>query len=42
MQLSPKTIKRLDAGKHAFAVRAVDPDGHRDPAPAKDKFKVVD
>ncbi len=39
---SPKTIKRLDAGKHTFAVRAVDPDGHRDPTPAKDKFKVVD
>ena len=28
-------------GKHTFAVRAVDPDGHRDPTPAKDKFKVV-
>lgn len=38
---SPKAIKHLDAGKHTFAVRAVDPDGHRDPTPAQDKFKVV-
>jgi hypothetical protein len=38
---SPKTLKNLDQGKHTFAVRAVDPDGHRDPAPAKDKFEVV-
>ncbi len=38
---SPKTVKNLDAGKHTFAVRAVDQDGHRDPTPAKDKFKVV-
>jgi hypothetical protein len=39
---SPKTLKNLDEGKHTFAVRAVDPDGHRDATPAKDKFKVVD
>ncbi len=39
---SPKTVKRLDEGKHKFAVRAVDADGHRDASPPKDKFKVVD
>jgi hypothetical protein len=39
---SPKTLKHLDVGKHTFAIRAVDPDGHRDPSPAKDRFRVVD
>lgn len=31
----------VDEGKHAFSVRAIDADGHRDPSPAKDRFKVV-
>lgn len=39
---SPKTVKRLDEGKHLFKVRAVDAAGNRDPTPAKDTFKVVD
>ncbi len=39
---SPRTVKRLDEGKHKFKVRAVDAAGNVDPSPAKDKFKVVD
>ena len=39
---SPKTVKRLDEGKHTFQVRAIDTAGNVDPSPAKDKFKVLD
>ena len=39
---SPKTLKRLDEGKHKFKVHAIDAAGNVDPSPAKDKFKVVD
>jgi hypothetical protein len=38
---SPKTVKRLDDGRHKFKVRAIDAAGNVDPPPAKDKFKVV-
>lgn len=38
---SPKKVKRLDAGKHTFKVRATDVAGNVDPRPAKDRFKVV-
>ena len=38
---SPKTVKRLDEGRHKFKVRAVDAAGNVDPTAAKDKFKVV-
>ncbi len=38
---SPKTVKRLDQGKHRFRVIATDPAGNSDPSAAKDKFKVV-
>lgn len=38
----PERVRRLDKGKHEFAVRAVDADGYSDPSPAKHKFKVVD
>ena len=37
----PKTFKGLKRGPHTFRVRAVDGDGHRDPSPAKQTFKVV-
>jgi hypothetical protein len=37
---SPKTVKRLDDGKHKFKVRAIDAAGNVDPSPAKDKFRV--
>ena len=37
---SPKTLKRLDEGKHKFQVRAIDAAGNVGPR-AKDKFKVV-
>jgi hypothetical protein len=36
---SPKTYKKLEAGKYAFEVRAVGPGGP-DPTPAKRKFKI--
>jgi hypothetical protein len=39
---SPKTLKRLDEGKHKFKVHAIDTAGNVDPSAAKDKFKVVD
>ncbi len=39
---SPKTVKRLDDGKHKFKVRAIDAAGNVDPTPAKDRFRVVD
>jgi hypothetical protein len=39
---SPKTVRRLDDGKHRFKVRAIDRAGNVDPSPAKDRFKVVD
>jgi len=39
---SPKTVKRLDDGKHKFKVRAIDAAGNVDPSAAKDKFKVID
>jgi hypothetical protein len=39
---SPRTVKRLDKGKHRFKVRAIDEAGNVDPSAAKDKFKVVD
>ncbi len=39
---SPKTVRRLDEGKHKFKVRAIDAAGNVDTSPAKDKFKVVD
>ena len=35
---SPKTLKRLDEGKHRFKVRAIDAAGNVDPTPDKDKF----
>jgi len=38
---SPKTVKRLDEGKHRFQVRAIDAAGNPDPTPDKDKFKVI-
>jgi len=38
---SPRTVKRLDEGKHRFRVRAVDAAGNLDPTPDKDKFKVA-
>jgi hypothetical protein len=38
---SPKTVTRLDEGKHKFKVFATDPAGNSDPSAAKDKFKVV-
>jgi hypothetical protein len=39
---SPRTVKRLDAGRHRFKVVAIDAAGNADPAPAKDRFKVVE
>jgi hypothetical protein len=39
---SPKTIKGLDEGAHAFRVRATDLVGNTDPTPAKDRFMVVE
>ncbi len=38
---SAKKVRRLDAGKHKFRVRAIDAAGNVDPSAAKDKFKVV-
>jgi hypothetical protein len=38
---SPKRYKRLAPGRHLFEVRAIDPDGHLDPTPAKKKFTVL-
>ena len=38
---SPKTVKRLEEGKHKFQVRAIDASGNADLTPDKDKFKVV-
>jgi hypothetical protein len=38
---SPRKYKRLNEGKFKFAVRAIDQAGNVDPAPAKDKFRVV-
>jgi CSLREA domain-containing protein len=38
---SPKTVRKLDRGKHRFKVRATDASGNTDTSPAKDKFKVV-
>jgi hypothetical protein len=39
---SPTTFKKLDPGKHKFAVRAIAADGAADPTPAKAKWKVLD
>lgn len=39
---SPRTVKRLDDGKHKFQVRATDEAGNTDSSPAKAKFKVLD
>jgi hypothetical protein len=39
---APKNLRRLDAGKHRFKVRAIDAAGNVDPSAAKDRFKVVD
>jgi len=39
---SPKTVKRLDEGRHKFKVRATDAAGNPDPTPDKDRFRVVD
>ncbi len=36
---SPRKLKRLELGKHKFAVRATDPSGNTDRSPAKDRFK---
>ena len=33
-------MKKLDAGKHKFKVRATGSNGLTDPSPAKAKFKV--
>lgn len=38
---SPKTYKKLKAGKHVFKVRAIDRAGNVDPTPAKRKFQVL-
>ena len=37
---SPKRLKRLKEGKHAFYVRATDSAGNVDPTPAKKRFQV--
>lgn len=37
---SPKRYRRLEAGRHTFEVRAVDPAGHVDQSPAKKRFFV--
>ena len=36
---SPKTYKKLKAGRHVFRVRAIGPGG-KDPTPAKKRFRV--
>lgn len=38
---SPKKVKNLDAGRHKFKVRSIDPAGNVDPTPAKFKFRVA-
>ena len=38
---SPKTLKRLDYGRHGFYVRAIDPFDNRDATAASYVFKVV-
>lgn len=38
---SPKTYGKQDFGRHAFRVRATDPEANVDPTPAKRSFKVV-
>ena len=38
---SPRTLKKLKRGRHAFSVRAIDAQGATDPTPARAKFKVV-
>lgn len=38
---SPRRYTRLAPGRHMFQVRAVDPDGHLDPTPAKMRFTVL-
>jgi subtilisin-like proprotein convertase family protein len=37
----PRKLKRLRAGKHRFAVRAIDAAGNVDPSPAKRRWRVV-
>jgi CSLREA domain-containing protein len=37
---SPKTLKKLDFGKHVFEVRAIDAAGNVDPTPARRRFAV--
>jgi hypothetical protein len=39
---SPRRYRRLEPGRHLFEVRAIDPDGHLDPTPAKARFTVLD
>jgi len=39
---SPKKYTHLKPGRHAFEVRAVNPDGRVDPTPAKKKFTLLD
>lgn len=39
--LSPYTLRRLGAGDHVFAVRAVDAAGNAEFSPATDGFKVI-
>jgi predicted acyl esterase len=38
---SPKRYGKVSAGAHMFEVRAIDPDGNRDPSPAKHRFRVL-
>ena len=38
---SPRRYGRLQPGRHLFEVRAIDPDGHLDPTPAKVRFTVL-
>ncbi|MDX6581809.1 MAG: TolB protein [Solirubrobacterales bacterium] len=38
---SPREYRRLDVGRHRFAVEATDAAGNRDPSPAKARFRVL-
>jgi sugar lactone lactonase YvrE len=38
---SPKKLRKLDRGRHAFQVRATDPAGNTDPTSAKARFKAI-
>jgi hypothetical protein len=37
---APKLLRDLRAGRHRFAVRAIDEAGNADPSPARDRFRV--